>query len=119
MFTTHLPRVNSTPHASICLGAGLLLIVALLVAIAAVASGEVKKAQMRDSLQASQRTAIGYCLEVLRGEALNSCIRQAKADRYGADTTALADSGAAVSPNVVVVPIGAQSLMPVAFSAQR
>lgn len=83
MFSTHLPRIHSVPREYIYFGVGMVLVVSLLIAIASVASGEVKKAAMRDSALASQRTAAAYCVETRRGAELNSCLSQAWRDSSG------------------------------------
>ena len=83
MFSAHLPRINTVPREVIYFVTGVALLVSLLIAIASVASGEVKKAAMRDSALASQRSAAAYCVETRRGAALNSCLRLAWADSGG------------------------------------
>lgn len=83
MFSAHLPRINNVPRELIYFGTGVVLLVSLLIAIASVASGEVKKAAMRDSALASQRSAAAHCVETRRGAALNSCVRLAWADSGG------------------------------------
>lgn len=83
MFSTHLPRMHSVPREYIYFGAGVVLVLSLLIAIASVASGEVQKAAMRDSTLASQRSAAAYCVETRRGAALNSCLKQAWRDSSG------------------------------------
>jgi len=77
MFSTHLPRHPSVPREYLYMGVGMVLVISLLIAIASVASGEVKKAAMRDSTLASQRSAAAHCMETQRGAELNSCIKQA------------------------------------------
>lgn len=120
MLSTHWPKGNTVPREYLCLGAGLVIIMSMLIGIATVAGDQVKKAKMRDSLLTSQRTATIYCVETLRGEALNRCIQQAKADPYGTDKpTAVADSGIAFSSRALVVPSGNQGFMTVGFSARR
>ncbi len=119
MFSTHLPKVNTVSREHLYLGAGLLLIAAMLMAIATVAGGEVRKAKTRDSLQASQQTAVVYCVETQRGAALSSCIQQARAEPYGADQTTVADNTAAFSRSAAVAPSGTQGFMSVGFSAHR
>lgn len=83
MFSTHLPRHPSVPREYLYMGVGVVLVISLLIAIASVASGEVRKAAMRDSTMASQRSAAAQCMETQRGAALNSCIKQAWRDDSG------------------------------------
>ena len=97
MFSTHLPRTNTVPREVIYFGAGVALLVSLLIAIASVASGEVKKAAMRDSALASQRSAAAYCVETRRGAALNSCLKLA----WGEDSRAALSTTAAAADNTV------------------
>ncbi len=80
MFSTHLPRIHSVPREYIYFGAGVVLVISLLIAIASVASGEVHKAALRDTALASQRSAAAYCVETRRGAELNSCLKQAWRD---------------------------------------
>lgn len=123
MFTSHMPPVNQIPRQYYYLGAGVVLIVGLLVGIAVVASGEVKKAQARDTLLASQKNAMTYCVENLRGSAYNACMQQARAESYNdgsrtnpADT---AKGGAILAGGLAPASTGSQSLMPVSFSTVR
>lgn len=125
MFSTHMPQVNTVPREYLYLGAGVVLMVSLLAAIAMVAGGEVKKAQARDSLLASQQTAVAYCVETLRGAALSNCVRHARADMYndGAKTTLAghepAGAGAVMAGGQARAPADNLGMMPVAFSAVR
>ena len=97
MFSNHLPKIDSVPRDYFFVGGGLFLIVALLLVFATVAEGAMEKAQRRDSLQASQRSAVAYCVETLRGVALNNCVHQAKADNYGIDTSMVVGNSAGFS----------------------
>ena len=116
MFSSHLQKVDSVPRDYFFLGGGLFLIVALLLAFAALAEGEMKKAQLRDSLDASQRSAVAYCVETLRGVALNNCVHQAKADNYGIDTSMVVGNSAGFSRAVG----GAKpNFMPAGFSLHQ
>lgn len=127
MFSAHLPHhfpsYHNVPREYLYFGAGLVLVVSLLVAIAAVASGEVKKAHARESLLASRNSAIAYCVENLRGTALNTCIRQARADQYNDGSKATVAGNASVDAVVAgspaVAPVGATGLMPATFNAVR
>lgn len=123
MFTSHMPPVNQIPRQYFYLGAGVALIVGLLVGMAAVASGEVKKAQARDLLLASQKNAMTYCVENLRGSAFNACMQQARADSFndGSRPTlaAGAKGDAILAGGTAPVSAGSQGLMPISFSAVR
>ncbi|MEO8021675.1 hypothetical protein [Polaromonas sp.] len=127
MFSAHLPNhfpsYDDAPREYLYFGVGLVLVVSLLVSIAAVASGEVKKAKARDSLLASRNSAIAYCVENLRGTALNACMQQARADRYndgsGSAVTGNGSGNALVAGGPAMVPVGATGLMPVTFNAVR
>lgn len=123
MFSTHLPQVNAIPREYLYLGAGAVLIVSLLAAIAVVAGGEVKKAKARDSMLASQQTAVAYCVETLRGAALSNCMRHARADMYndGAKSTLAGNdpAGAVMASGQARAPADNMGMMPVAFSAVR
>ena len=123
MFSTHMPQVNTIPREYLYLGAGVVLIVSLLAAVAMVAGGEVKKAQARDSMLASQQTAVAYCVETLRGAALNNCMRHARSDVYndGAKSTLAGNApvGAVVAGGQAKASADNMGLIPVSFSAVR
>lgn len=123
MFSTHLPQVNAIPREYLYLGAGAVLIVSLLAAIAMVAGGEVKKAKARDAMLASQQTAVAYCVETLRGAALSNCVRHARADMYndGAKSTLAGNdpAGAVMAGGQARAPADNMGMMPVSFSAVR
>ena len=91
MFSAHLSRTNTIPREYIYFVAGVALVASLLIAIASVASGEVKKAAMRDSALNSQRSAAANCVETRRGAELNNCLRQTRQDSNG-DPVQVADS---------------------------
>lgn len=123
MFSAHLPQVNAIPREYLYLGAGAVLIVSLLAAIAMVAGGEVKKAKARDSMLASQQTAVAYCVETLRGAALSNCVRHARADMYddGAKSTLAGNepAGAVLAGGQAKAPADTMGMLPVSFSAVR
>lgn len=123
MFSTHMPQINTVPREYLYLGAGVVLIVSLLAAMAMVAGGEVKKAQARDSMLASQHTAVAYCVETLRGAALSNCMRHARADVYndGAKPTLAGNdpAGAVMAGGQARAPADNIGLMPVSFNAVR
>lgn len=121
MFSSHLPKVHTVPREYIFAGAGLLLVVGLLVGIAMVASGQVKKAELRESMLASQRTAVVQCMETLGGAELNKCMIQAQAspELVARTTTTLADNSASFSRSLAVSTGSSQGFIPVAFTAHR
>ena len=123
MFSTHLPPARSLPREYLYLGAGVALIVGLLASIAMVANGEVKKAQARESMLASQQTAVAYCVENLRGAALSTCMRHARAEVYndGAKSTLAGNepAGAVMAASQTRAPADNMGMMPVSFNAVR
>lgn len=123
MFSTHLPQVHTVHRDYFYLGAGVVLIAALLASIAMVASGEVKKAHARDSMLASQQTAVAYCVETLRGAALSNCMRHARADMYndGAKSTLAGNepTGAVMAGGPTKAPSDNMGMLPVSFRAVR
>ena len=100
MFSAHLSRTNAMPREYIYFGAGVALVASLLIAIASVASGEVKKAAMRDFALNSQRSAAASCVETRRGADLNICLRQARQD---SNADAMQAAGSANEPPKTVV----------------
>ena len=120
MFSSHLPKVHTVPREYLFAGAGLLLVVSMLVGIAIVASGQVKKAELRESMLASQRIAMVQCMETLGGAELNKCIIQAQAspEAVGRSTT-VADNSGSFSRSTSVSAGSSQGLIPVAFSVHR
>jgi hypothetical protein len=119
MFSSHLPKVHTVPREYLVAGAGLLLVVGMLVGIAMVASGEVKKAELRESMLASQRIAMVQCMETLGGAELNKCIIQAQAAPDTVARTTLADNSGSFSRSTSVSAGSSQGLIPVAFNARR
>lgn len=123
MFTSHMPPVNQIPRQYFYLGAGVALIVGLLVGMAVVASGEVKKAQARDLVLASQKNAMTYCVENLRGSAFNACMQKARADSFNDGSRSNLATGAKgdaiLAGGAAPVSAGSQGLMPISFSAVR
>lgn len=120
MFSSHLPKVQTVPREFLFAGAGLLLVVGLLVSIAMVASGQVKKAELRESMLASQRIAMVQCLETLGGAELNKCIIQAQASPDAVTrTTTLADNSGSFSRGNAVSAGSSQGFIPVSFSTHR
>ena len=120
MFSSHLPKVHTVPREYVFAGAGLLLVVGLLVGMVMVAGGQVQKAEMRESMLASQRTAMAQCVETLGGAELNKCLIQAQASPDAGDrsATTLADNSGFSRGNAASAG-SSQGLIPVAFSARR
>lgn len=106
MFSSHLPPMNIVPRVNIFAGAGLLLVVSMLAGIAMVASGQVRKAELRELQLVSQRSAVGACRETLGGLALKKCILQTKASPDPAGSTAVSAGSS-------------QGLIPLALSTHR
>lgn len=123
MLSIPMPPVNAIPREYLYFGAGAVLMVSLLAAVAMVASGEVKKAQARDSMLASQQTAVAYCVATLRGAARSNCMRHARADMYNdgvKSTLAGKDpAGAVVAGGQARAPADNTGMMPVSFSVVR
>jgi hypothetical protein len=119
MFSSHLPKVHTVPREYLFAGAGLMLVVGMLVGIAIVASGQVKKAELRETLLASQRIAMVQCMETLGGAELNKCLIEAKASPDAAGRTTLADNSGSFSRNTAVSAGSSQGFIPVAFSVHR
>ncbi len=119
MFSSHLPKVHTVPREYLFAGAGLLLVVGMLVGIAMVASGQVKKAEAREAALASQRIAMVQCMETMGGAELNKCIIQAQAAPDEVSRTTLADNSVGFSRSTAGSAGSAQGLIPVAFSAHR
>lgn len=119
MFSSHLPKVHSVPREYLFAGAGLVLVVSMLIGIAMVASGQVKKAEQRASMLASQRIAMVQCMETLGGAELNKCIIQAQAAPDAGGRITLADNSASFSRSTAVSAGSSQGLIPVAFNARR
>ena len=129
MFSAHLSRTSTMPREYIYFGAGVALVASLLIAIASVASGEVKKAAMRDSALNSLRSAAANCVETRRGAELNNCLRQARRDFNGDPVQLASDnepSRAVVSAentgsgrSASVVDASGQGLVQASFGNQR
>ncbi|MDQ3271578.1 MAG: hypothetical protein M3Q12_05335 [Pseudomonadota bacterium] len=119
MFTNHSPKIHSVPREYMFAGVGLLLVIGMLMGIAMVAGGQVKKAELRESTLATQRIAIAQCMETLGGAELNKCIIQAEASPAAGNRTTLADNTVSFTRSTAVAAGSSQGLIPVAFSAHR
>lgn len=80
MFSDHLRKVDHTSGRTLLLIAAALVIVCQLVAMALVADGQVKKAELRESQLNFQRVALARCFEVNTRPDRHSCMQQASAD---------------------------------------
>ncbi len=119
MSSIQLPAPKFTvAREHVYIGAVVLLLVVMLTGIASVAGNQVQKAQARESMLASQRSAVAHCVEVMRGAELNTCIQKAKADVDGAQTMAVVSNSSAFSRSSQGNS-AAQGFTPVAFSALR
>ncbi len=117
MFSSHLPMpkfVLAREH--VYIGAAVLVLFVMLGGVASVAGNQVQKAQARESLLASQKSAVAHCMEVMRGVALNSCIQQARAEVDGSQAMAVVSNTSAFSRGTSGSTPG---FAPVAFSAHR
>ncbi len=121
MFSSHLPPVHHIPREYLFAGAGLVLVIAMLFGVAAVASGQVEKAELRHSMLVSQRVAIAQCVETFGGIELNKCVIQAQAAPAdsGRTVTTLADNSGGFTRNHAMSAGASQGLIPVAFSTHR
>jgi hypothetical protein len=119
MSSTQMPMPKFTvAREHVYIGAVVLLLVLMLTGIASVAGHQVQKAQARESMLASQRSAVAHCVEVMRGAELNSCIQKAKADVDGPQTMAVVSNSSAFSRSSAGSS-STQGFTPVAFSSLR
>ncbi|MDO9405605.1 MAG: hypothetical protein Q7T87_16350 [Polaromonas sp.] len=84
MFSNHLTPVRSSRAGKVLLAVGTLAIAGQLGAVAMVAEGQVKKAELRQSRMAAERLAVAHCLESSVGANRHICLQQARAD-YGSE----------------------------------
>lgn len=105
MFSEHLQTRQGRNFRPLLLAAGAALIVCQLGAMAFLASGQVAKAEVRDSAMQQQRIAIAQCFENTLGAARRNCLPQAQAAGQGT----LAGNDVAASP--------ARGLMAVSFGS--
>ena len=76
MFSDHLQKIDRSSGRNLFVIAGALVILCQLVAMAIVADGQVKKAELRESQMTSQRVALAQCFENTFGSARSSCMRE-------------------------------------------
>jgi hypothetical protein len=73
MFSDHLRKIDNASGKTLLLIAAGLVIVCQLVAMVLVAQGQVDKAYVREASQASERSAVAWCIETSYGAELKSC----------------------------------------------
>ena len=71
-----LTRLATAPWASAMFLVGVAVIAAQLYAVGTLAQGQVQRAQLRDSLQASANQVLANCVYYSKGSALNACRTQ-------------------------------------------
>ncbi len=130
MFSDHIRKVDNASGRTLLLVAAGLVIVCQLVAMALVAEGQVKKAEVRESQLSFQRTATARCFETNSRFDRQSCLDQANADLARSDPAAALATASVDTPDAAqeslwarlqVNPFGAspqatRGLMPVAFN---
>jgi uncharacterized protein HemX len=121
MFSSHLPKHHTVSREYILAGVGLLLVAALLVGVGMVAGGQVKKAELRASMLASQQTAMLQCVGTLGGVELNKCIIEAQTapDDTSRVITTLADNSVRPSRSSAISAGSSPGFLPVSFSTHR
>ena len=92
MFSDHMRKIDTISGRTLLMLAAGLVIVCQLIAMALVADGQVKKAELRESNLNSQRLAMARCFEVNPRSDRDSCLMQASAD-----TASTAPEGRVVS----------------------
>jgi hypothetical protein len=98
--------------------AGVLIILCQMAAFAMVANGQVKKAELRDLRDASERLAVAHCLESRIGTERHSCMLQARAEAEAGNPAFVASGRQmAAAPETITPSVISGSLMPVSFSA--
>lgn len=80
MFSDPKRKIERTDKRSLLLLVGALVIVCQLLAMALLADGQVKKAELRESQLTAQRGAIVKCFETSTGFDLQGCMVDASAD---------------------------------------
>ena len=73
MFSDHLRKIDHASGKTLFLISAGLIIVCQLVAMVLVSQGQVDKAYLREASQASERTAMAWCVETSYGAELKSC----------------------------------------------
>lgn len=80
MFSDHMRKSDTTVVRSLLLFGGALVIVCQLLAMAVLADGQVKKAELRESQLTAQRGAMVKCFETSTGFEGYGCLADAYAD---------------------------------------
>ena len=80
MFSEHMLKIDRTGVRSLLLFVGALVIVCQLLAMAVLADGQVKKAELRESQLTAQRGAMVKCFETSTGFEGHGCLADAYAD---------------------------------------
>lgn len=116
MFSGHRQKVDRSGSKNLFVIAGALVILGQVGAMAMLADGQVKKAELRESQMTLQRVALAQCFESNLGTARSSCMSQL----YNEDSSPLA-SGKSVSNNTMaidgsVVRAPAQGAMAVSYA---
>ena len=75
MFSDHLQIIDNAPAKKMLFVAAGLVVMCQLVAMALVAEGQVEKAHVRETSQASFQAAMASCIESSRGIDLKDCAR--------------------------------------------
>lgn len=76
MFAEYLPKFQRMSRRTVFGIAAAAVVTVLIGALALVADGQVKNAQLREAQLADQRMAVAQCLENTRGAARASCASQ-------------------------------------------
>ncbi|MBC7610779.1 MAG: hypothetical protein H7228_14610 [Polaromonas sp.] len=80
MFSEYMRKIDRTSGRNLLFIAAALVIVCQLVAMALVADGQVKKAEIRESQLSFQRVAMARCFEVKSRFDRDSCMQQVNAE---------------------------------------
>ena len=115
MFSDHLPKIDQTAGRHLLVIAGALVMVFQLLAMVAVADGQVKKAEVRESQMQSQRQVMAQCLESAKGAELSTCTTRVYSDnRQTTTNSSQADDGTQDRARSAI-----DGLMAMSFSARR
>ena len=80
MFSDHMRKIDNAGGRTLLIIAAALVITCQLVAMAMVADGQVKKAELRETNLTLQRVAMARCMEANPRADRESCLQQASAD---------------------------------------
>ncbi|RYG08148.1 MAG: hypothetical protein EON92_17135 [Burkholderiales bacterium] len=122
MFSDHFPPVRSSHAGKLLLALGAFAIAGQLGAVAMVADGQVKKAELRQTRLVAERQAVAHCLESVAGESRHNCLQQARADFADDALPVVSRNSAAdlqtMAVNAPVIMPAGQGLMPVSMVTQ-